>query len=211
MNFDRVAPVYQRLEYAVFGHALQRARVRWLNEIGEVTRCLIIGEGDGRFISQLARKYPHLTIDCVEASAGMIKLAQRRLQSMQIDASSVRFIQEDIGNWTPAGPYDLVVTHFFLDCFGEEELDLIVGKIVQTLELGGIWLVADFVIPRHGWAKWYGRFLVFLMYRFFRIVAGLKTNRLVDPTPILAANDLRCLKRDTRLGGVVRSDVWARR
>ncbi len=125
MNFDRVARVYRWLEYIVFGHALERARVRWIDDLDGPTRGLVIGEGDGRFIYHLAQKWPSLKIDCVEASAEMIELARRRLQSLRTDASTIRFIQEDIRDWLPVGSYDLVVTHFFLDCFDENELEKI--------------------------------------------------------------------------------------
>ena len=55
VNFDRVARVYRLLEYVIFGGALQRARVRWFNALEQPQRALVIGEGDGRFLSELMR------------------------------------------------------------------------------------------------------------------------------------------------------------
>ena len=210
MNFDHVARVYRLLESAVFGNALQRARVRWLDGLEKPRRALVIGEGDGRFLSELTRAYPALEIDCIEASAGMIELAQRRLRSAVSDASSVRFFQEDIRNWTPGGPYDLVVTHFFLDCFDESELEEIVRKIAATLSPGGVWLLADFAMPERGLGRVCARLLIPLMYRFFRIFAGLQTQRLVDPTPCLIANGLGCECRALSLGQIVKAERWRR-
>ena len=74
----------------------------------------------------------------------MIELTKRRRSVAESMRPSVKFIQEDFHHWTPAGPYDVVVTHFFLDCFDEKELEEIVRKIAATLSTGGIWLLADF-------------------------------------------------------------------
>ncbi len=208
MNFDHVARVYRLLEYAVFGGALQRARVRWLDTLEKPRRALVIGEGDGRFLSELTRVYPKLEIDCVEASAGMIALARRRLQSTGSDASSIRFIQKDIRDWAAVGPYDLVVTHFFLDCFNEEELEGIVRKIAATLSTGGIWLLADFTLPKRGPGKVCARLLIPVMYAFFRISAGLQTKRLIDPTEWMVAQGLACDRRVLLLGGIVKTELW---
>ncbi len=210
MNFDRVARVYRWLEYVVFGLALQRARVRWIDDLGQPRRGLIIGEGDGRFVSSLLQRWPGLQIDCVEASPRMIELAQRRLRSMGIDASSVKFIQKDIGDWEPQGPYDLVVTHFLLDCFNENQLRRIVPRIAAVLSAGGIWLLADFVLPERGIGRRCARFLIPLMYWFFRTFSGLQTNRLIDPTSCLMVNGLECIDRAISLGGMIKSERWRR-
>jgi len=208
VNFDRVARVYRWLEYMAFGRALQRARVRWIDDLSPAKRGLIIGEGDGRFICCLAQKWPRLVIDCVEASAEMIERAQRRLQALRTDASSIRFIQKDIRDWEPAGPYDLVVTHFFLDCFDENELEKIVSGIASVLSAGGVWLLADFTVPDRGMGRACAQFLIALMYRFFRTFAGLQTKRLIDPTACLVANGLKRTGRTESLGGMVKSERW---
>src|SRR4029077_4957980 len=106
------------------------------------------------------------------------------------------------------GSYDLVVTHFFLDCFDENELEQIVPKIAAILAPGGIWLVADFAIPERGPGKIWARFLIPIMYTFFGISAGLQTRRLIDPTGRLVACGLNCDPRSMSLGGIVKSDLW---
>lgn len=208
MNFDHVARVYRLLECAVFGGALQRARVRWLDALETPQRALVIGEGDGRFLSEVTRVYPNLEIDCVEASAEMIALARRRLGSTGSNPSSIRFIQEDVRDWVPAGRYDLVVTHFFLDCFDEKELEGIVRKIAATLSVGGIWLLADFTLPKRGPGEVCAQLLIPVMYAFFRLTARLQTSRLIDPTERMVAQGLVCHRRALLFGGMVKSELW---
>ena len=208
MNFDRVARPYRLLESVIFGGALQRARVRWLNELKAPQRALVIGEGNGRFLSELVRRYPKLQIDCVEASAGMIELTKQRLRSARIEASSVNFIQEDFRHWTPTGPYDIVVTHFFLDCFDEKDLEEIIPKIAAALSPRGTWLLADFTIPRSGCRRVCAEILISVMYAFFRVFAGLRTKRLIDPAVCLIAGGLKCARSELSFGGLVRSELW---
>jgi spermidine synthase len=208
VNFDRVARSYRLLESVVFGGALQRARVRWLDELETPQRALVIGEGDGRFLSELVRHYPKLQIDCVEASAGMIELIKRRLRLARIQTPSVNFIQEDFRHWTPTGSYDVLVTHFFLDCFDEKELEEIVPKIKAVLSPRGVWLLADFTIPRSGCRRVCAQLLISVMYAFFRAFAGLQTKRLIDPAAWLIASGLTCAGSELSLGKMVKSELW---
>src|SRR5205085_10641978 len=64
------------------------------------------------------------------------------------NANRVRFAQRDISSWTPtADHYDLIVTHFFLDCFPADRVAKIVSSLSPAATDGAIWLLADFRIP----------------------------------------------------------------
>ena len=149
MSFDSIAPRYRALETLAFGNALQSARVAFLSEIGNTRRALIAGEGNGHFLEALLRRHPTIRVDCVDASARMLQLAKARVH----DDARVRFLHEDLKVWSPEeNTYDLIVTHFFLDCFVEEEVALIVAKLAQAATADAVWLLSDFSIPR----KWSG-------------------------------------------------------
>ena len=129
MNFDRVAASYRWLETIVFGTQLQQARVAFLREIGRPRRVLVVGEGNGRFLAEFVRLHPETAVDCIEASARMIALARRAA-----GAAQVAFIQADIRAVAlPRNSYDLIVTHFLLDCFSEETLPLLIDRLEQFL------------------------------------------------------------------------------
>src|SRR5437016_5407100 len=51
MNFDRVAPHYRWLETVTFGSALEKSRNYWIRRVPRPKRALIVGEGNGRFLS----------------------------------------------------------------------------------------------------------------------------------------------------------------
>lgn len=205
MNCDPIAKVYRPLETIAFGHALQRARVRWLSEVGSPQRVLICGEGNGRFIAELVRLYPKAQIDCVDLSARMLELAKERVESVQVN-----YIQADIREWSPPRQYDLVVTHFFLDFFEGAELETVVRKFALAAGSNATWLLADFRILDRGFAHWWSRLFLATMYLFFRITCGVKTRELIDPTELIAQHGFVCAERTLSFAGFIKSALWRR-
>lgn len=129
MSFDLVAPHYRWLEAVTFGNALQRARTCWIDTIMRPKRTLIVGEGDGRFLCELVRACPKIDVDCIDASEAMLQLARARLRRTRPESfSRVHFIREDILKWSPHQSYDLLVTHFFLNCFPGREISQSHGR-----------------------------------------------------------------------------------
>lgn len=207
MNFDRVAVHYRWLETVAFGQQLQRARVAFVEAIETPRRVLLVGEGNGRFLAQLLRIHPGLQVDCIEASARMIALARTELD----DESRVNFIQADIrAAKLSAQDYDLIVTHFVLDCFAEGTLAAVIAKLADCATPQAQWLVADFCEPGKGWRRLRARFLIAAMYAFFRILAGIEARRLVDYRPFLQAQGFRCKEAIFLPNEMIRSELWRR-
>ena len=209
MSFDLVAPHYRWLETIAFGNALQRARTCWIDTIARPKRTLIVGEGDGRFLCELVRAYPKIDVDCIDASEGMLQLARARLRRMHPESfSRVQFIREDILKWSPRKSYDLLVTHFFLDCFPVRELHAIIAKLASAAEPGAVWLIADFAIPRKRFARAHARLWLRMMYTFFRASAGIAADELVDPAPCVAGRGFIQTAGKLARAGMLRSDVY---
>jgi ubiquinone/menaquinone biosynthesis C-methylase UbiE len=206
VSFDRVAPHYRWLETIVFGQQLQAARIAFLNEIESPQRVLVVGEGNGRFLAEFARAHPAAEIDCVEASGRMIELARRRVRD-----TSVHFIHGDVSEVElPAATYDLIVTHFFLDCFEEEALSFVITKLANSAAPHAQWLIADFCLPEKNWRHLCGRFLIALMYSFFRVVSGIEARHLVDYRPFLQAEGFSLTSDTLSPNDMIRSEVWRR-
>ncbi len=190
MSFDRIARHYRLLEIIAFGQQLQRARVCWIDRINQPRRVLIVGEGNGRFLCELLRVHPNVTVDCVDASQEMLKLARARLRATRPELfAQACFLHQDIRHWTPRGSYDLVVTHFLLDCFRRDEMKTIIDKLTLAATPNAAWLLADFNIPPEGtFARMHSKLWMRMMYSFFRLAAKITARDLVDPTPYLQAN-----------------------
>ena len=206
MSFDAVAPWYRTLETIAFGNVLQRARVARLDEIGSPRHGLIVGEGNGRFLAELLRTQPAIEIDCVDASERMLHLAQQRLGH---DASRVRFVRDDITFWAPpAGQYDLIVTHFLLDCFPADQVADIVRKLSHAARRNTVWLLADFRIPSESFDRLRARAWLATMYAFFRVAAGIEARQLVDPSPFLRAAGFTLERQNLFRHGMLKSELW---
>jgi SAM-dependent methyltransferase len=210
VSFDPIAPWYRTLERIAFGDALQRCRVACLGEIITPRRALIVGEGDGRFLCELLQRYPDIEVDCIDASRRMLQLARKRVEdAFGNRGERVYFSHEDITSWSPPeNRYDLVVTHFFLDCFAERELAAVVRKLAQATTREAAWLLADFCIPERGFARFRARVWLAFMYRFFRLTTRIDAMKLMDPTALIRGEGFTLYRQRTFQQGMLMSALW---
>jgi len=200
MNADRIARLYRWIEYATFGGALQRRRVALLQEVDDARRVLVLGDGDGRFLEKLVEQNPLARIDYVDVSGRMLELARERAGIGRVsyhhgDALEIPF---------PEHGYDLIVTHFFLDCFDQAGAARLVERAARAACPHARWLISEF---RRAW--WSSPLLAGL-YLFFRITTGLKTRRLIDHHPLLARHGFRVVRAEAAWLGLLASEVWVR-
>lgn len=211
MSFERLAPHYLAMEAVLAGGILQRSRTWFLDATKDRRHALLLGEGPGRFAVELLRSNPLVRVVCIEKSGGMIREAQAHLARQGLDTSRVRFEERDALAWTPPrDTFDLVVTHFFLDCFRSEELGTLIPKVAEGATRRARWLLADFHRPDRGWRKWRARVILAVMYAFFRVAAGLSASSLTPPDPFLLSAGFSLVKRRLANAGLVSSDLWER-
>ena len=212
MSFDAIAPWYRALEWIAFGGQLQRCRVACLGEIAGPRRALIVGEGNGRFLCELVRVHPTVEVDCLDASERMLQLARKRLEQTSSDyAARVRFVHKEIMEWkAPEDRYDLIVTHFILDCFREPELALIIKKLASAATADATWLLADFRVPSRGFARLRARVWLALMYGFFRVTARIEANELIDPAPCMQSQGFTLAMQHQFKSEMLKSESWRR-
>ena len=212
MNFDLVAPWYETLERIAFGDDLQRCRVAYLGEINPPGRVLIAGEGNGRFLCELLRRYPEIEVDCLDASKRMLQLERRRIeQELPASFERVRFIHTDIRPWSaPEHQYDLIVTHFFLDCFQEPNLIDVIKTLARTAAKDATWLVSEFSIPEKGIGRIQARCWLGTMYWFFRVTTGIEASELIDYTAFLDEKGFHVVRQHFFRQGMLKSELWER-
>jgi SAM-dependent methyltransferase len=195
VNCDRIARAYRWLEYAGFGPALECRRKAFLREVAAARRVLALGDGDGRALSALLAAAPHASIDYLDASARMLEMARARA-----GAERVSFRRDDARTTPlPTAEYDVIVTHFFLDCFDENDLEPLIVRIARAARPEALWLVSEF--------RGNGP-LVRTLYFFFRVVTGLRTRRLVDHRPLLERHGFRLARHETAWRGLLASELW---
>ena len=194
------------------GRALERRRCQFLPEMATARRVLILGEGDGRFLTTLLHANHGAEIDVVDNSAKMLaRAAQRVRATVEIDACIVRFHHADARLWRPSAGvnYDLVVTHFFLDCFEESELAPMVRRFAAG-EKECRWIVSEFRQPARGFSAWRARLWIGTLYRLFGWMTGLRVRRLPDYGLVLQQGGFRQIKAVTSEWGLLTSELWER-
>jgi ubiquinone/menaquinone biosynthesis C-methylase UbiE len=204
-NFDRVARPYRWLEYLSFGPWLARCRRAHLAHLAQARHALVLGDGDGRFLERLLAVNPTLTADVVDSSLSMLRLLERRVRRSR---PRIRVHHQDALAWSPTGSYDLIVSHFFLDCFFPTELEQLLDRVLPHATSGAQWVISEFAIPHNALAAYFAGRLIGLLYLVFGWLTGLRVRRLPDYDAALLRRGL-ILQHDRRsLGGLLCSEIW---
>ena len=211
MSFDALAPHYRWMELVAAGNKLQRCRTAFLDEVCGARNVLILGEGNGRFLVECRRHLPGAQITCVDSSGRMLEQARQCLRRNGIPPDSITFMQVDALRWEPGGAaFDLIVTHFFLDCFRPDEIEMLIAKLARAAAPRADWLLADFQCPPGGFERVRAKFILWGMHVFFRSVTGISARRLTSPDLNLSQAGFELRHRRVSDWGLLHSDWWGR-
>jgi len=213
-NFDLIARPYRWLEYLSFGPLLERCRFRYLEKLTDCRHALILGDGDGRFTARLLVSNREIEAVAVDSSGGMLRLLTGRVAGLGDEAAArlqtwrgnaLDFEPEALAN---QAAYDLIATHFFLDCLSGEEVSALIGRLQPHLAPDSIWLVSEFAIPKRQPVGFAARLLIAWLYFAFGLIAGLKVRRLPDYAAAMRAAGFVLSDRGSFLRGILVSEVW---
>ena len=208
-RFDRVARLYRMMEYLSFGPMLERCRYHHIRTLIRARRALILGDGDGRFLARLLAAAPHLRADAIDASSAMLHLLRNRV-AKQGNQDRLTVTCADACRFDPpSGGYDLVVTHFFLDCLTDAETERLIPRIRPCLAPGARWLVSEFQIPDAGPVqRGIARGLISGLYASFRLLTGLNVRVIPQWSRHLDRHGFARTATRSWLGGLLVSELW---
>lgn len=201
-TFDRIAWVYDGLARLVFGRSVVNAQLQYLSCIKEKSSVLILGGGSGQVAEELIRRCPSAHIWYIEASSQMISLTQLR----NIPQQNITFIHGTEESIPENCVFDAIITSFYLDLFPDTAQRKIIKKITSFLAPEGTWLVADFVDERKIWQ----RFLLKVMYSFFRVVSKIQATELVDWRKNMCSQGMTKVEATPFFGGFITSVLYKR-
>jgi demethylmenaquinone methyltransferase/2-methoxy-6-polyprenyl-1,4-benzoquinol methylase len=101
-----------------------------LNQVGKVNHILELACGTGIWTQELLNIGEKIT--ALDASTKVIDINQRKLNS-----SRVQYHQQDLFSWKPDAEYDLVFFAFWLSHVPPELLSSFLGKVWQSVRVGG--------------------------------------------------------------------------
>jgi ubiquinone/menaquinone biosynthesis C-methylase UbiE len=194
------------MEYVAFGPWLWRCRCAFLLDASRCRRAVAFGDGDGRFAAQLLKENPAVEVDAVDSSGAMLKALVRRAGR---NASRLRTHAGDARQWQPGNSrYDLIVTHFFLDCLTTAEVRALAATLRGAAAPGALWIVSEFAKPRN----WFGRVvagpIVAALYAAFGMLTGLKVRTLPDHEAALREAGFQLEKKRVWLKGLLVGEAW---
>lgn len=204
-DFDRVARLYRWAEYATFGPWLQRTRTHYLPLLQGRRHAFVLGDGDGRFLSALFAANSVIEATAVDTSAAMLKLLRARCAPF---AGRLRTIIGSALTACPDRNTDLIVSHFFLDCLQQEQVERLTARLGETCSAGTLWLVSDFQVPPGRSLRLPGALLIRLLYTAFRVLTGLRVRSLPDTGKALEVAGFNCLHSHSLLGGLLYTELW---
>ncbi len=207
-DFDLIARPYHWLEYLTFGRSLENCRNHFLPQLIDCRRALVLGDGDGRFLAQLLKNNPHLYADAVDSSSTMLQLLHQRCEAATPNVKARLQTHHCNALTIPLhDSYDLIITHFFLDCFSQAELSALIHRIAKHTRPGTLWLLSDFRIST-GAMQFPAKILVRGLYFAFRLLAGVRTTHLPDHVTPLAQSGFARISHQHRLAGILTTELW---
>lgn len=170
-SFDTLSRIYSPLERATFARSLETARTYCLPFVFNCQSGLLIGDGDGRFSSELLRANPKILVDSVDISSAMLARAKTRAGT---NSQRLNAIHEDALHYKfPIGHYHFIGLHFCLDCFRQDQIEKLLPQLEASLGPAGLVAYTDFCAEK-AWQK----ILVRLLYHCFHLGAGLEVTSL---------------------------------
>jgi hypothetical protein len=208
-DFDRVARIYRYAEYASLGPILQLARTHFLPQLLYIRKATVVGDGDGRFLARLLAANSNVEALAIDSSEAMLHLLRcncaaastggsRRLQTRRISALDT----------APVPGSDLIVSHFFLDCFEQQQVDTLICSYAKTLSVGTLWLLSDFALPHSAWLRPIAAIYIRCLYFAFRVLTGLRVTHLPAPQKALTNAGFTLIARKEWLKGFVYTELW---
>ena len=207
INFNPIARPYRWLEYLTFGPNLERCRFQFLDQLADPPPTpSVLGDGDGRFTASLLAANPQITVDAVDSSmkhaqpAHAESLPPRPTCSRTAESNPHRRARLQTRRPT-LRPH----RHPFLPRLPPRGRS---RRLAQphpaTISLHeATWLVSEFAIPRRqptGYSP--AGSVVGALYRAFRILTGLKTQRLPGYASAFRQNGFSIADQKWFLGGL---------
>ncbi|KAA1259476.1 Methyltransferase domain protein [Rubripirellula obstinata] len=179
-GYDRLSSVYRLIERVAFGGVLMRARKSLAGELADAQHILVLGDGDGRLLTELTRLQIQAKFTSIEQSPKMLQLQRTGIRDVGAE-KRVEFIQGDATLPDHFNQkYDAVVAAFFLDCFDSDSLDRLLPMILGSIADDGEFYFVDFCEPSKSIPRLYSKWMLWMMHQFFAWQTGLRNRKLVD-------------------------------
>ena len=180
-GFNKIAPFYDAASTICSLNRIHQSQMWLLSKKMKFSKALIIGGGDGKFLLEAMKQGLSEQYCYIDLSDAMNKLARNKIEKqLPLSLNSVVFICGSYQDIPEHQKFDLVITPYFLDCFSEDELSLVMAKLYAQLTMAGTWFFTDFNIPKDMTRSFIFKNIVRLLYRILNLFCDLGVNSLPD-------------------------------
>lgn len=170
-GFDLLAPVYDALARLIFGRSIRTSQTHFLDKAPANAKVLILGGGTGWLLEELLKQNALCEVWYIEVSSKMIEKTRARALN-----GRVHFIQGTEEDIPPHITFDVIITNFYLDLFSEDTLRGVIQRLTKQSTSATRWIITDFVDTDAWWQRW----MLKIMYLFFRSICKIEAMRLPD-------------------------------
>ena len=170
-HYNKIAYLYNSLTNIIFGKSIYKIQQELIQYLPKKGNLLILGGGNGKILPLIYLHAPLLSIDYVEASSTMTKIAKKAKPKNQ----KITFHHLDVIDYKQK--HKLIYAGFFLDLFNEKQIEELILKL-ENKRSKTKWYVADFRINKNISYHLIRRFQLNTTILFFRITTKHSINFL---------------------------------
>ncbi len=158
-DYGPVAWCYDELAGVYSLGRIARSKLAFVASLDPGDRALFVGVGRGEDALAAARVGASVTaIDVSE------KMLARLGRAAEAEGLALDLVVANLAEFEPAGQWDHVVAHYFLNCFDADEAERFATRLATLVAPGGRFHLADFA-PAEG-----GRVVALLTAAYYRLV-----------------------------------------
>ncbi|MCH2206242.1 MAG: class I SAM-dependent methyltransferase [Lentisphaerales bacterium] len=156
-------------------HASQKKQLKHFPK--QVKNILILGGGTGKFLVDLASQIDFESLTYLDISPKMISQARSKvIKEIPQLLPKINFICAPASD-LPDQTYELIITHYFMDCFQQKDFELLALKLRNMLAPNGLWSMVDFYNESNSSSR---SLLIRFLYLFFRVSCNLNVRKLPE-------------------------------
>lgn len=211
-GFNRIAPFYNIASVISSFNKIHKSQTWLLSKQMKFSNVLIMGGGDGKFLLEAMKQGLSEQYYYIDISDAMIKLAKSKIEKhLSLSLSSVIFICGSYQEIPENEKFDLIITSYFLDCFSDKELSLVVATLYSKLTIDGTWFFTDFNIPKDSIRSFIFKNIIQLLYVIFNLFCDLRVYCLPDFSEEFCKYELTILHEKYFLGGLLVGRIYKKK
>ena len=199
-GFDLLAPVYELLLCLTVGKSVRKAQLPFLHVIKPEDKVLLFGGGTGWILPFIESHNPE-SIVYLDLSSKMLKKARKNALGGNVEFRNGSY-KDIIGQ-----KFDVIITPFVLDCFTEEELNLLIGIFHESLNDKGRFLFSDFSTSN----SFINSAFIWILNLSSNIICGTVNWRLPDFFEAFKKNDFDLIERTCFNNGLTQSVLFVKK